>query len=106
MEQLNGYSGLARTPRRVLYRRNLPGGGFVNIEADNSAAPDQTQRAVITVERRSDPFRRDGHNPPVVAVAEGPSSQSAFRQLLEIAADNIAIARALLRSQADGRPRF
>jgi len=25
---------------------------------------------------------------------------------LEIAGDNIAIARALLRSQADGRPRF
>lgn len=106
MEPLNSYSSQPRTPRRIVYRRNLPGGGFVNIEAEASAAADQLHHAVITVERRSDPSRRDGHHPPVVAVAEGPSSQSVFRQLLEIAADNIAIARALLRSQADGRPRF
>jgi hypothetical protein len=106
MEPVNSYSGQARQPRRILYRRNLPGGGFVNIEAESSAAVNQPHRAVITVERRSDPARRDGHHPPIVAVAEGPSSQSVFRQLLEIAADNIAIARALLRSQTDGKPRF
>ena len=103
MAHVDGYPSQPRVPRRIVYRRNLPGGGFVNIEADGG---DQLHRAVITVERRSDPSRRDGHHPPVVAVAEGPSSQSVFRQLLEIAADNIAIARALLRSQADGRPRF
>jgi len=106
MEPVNSYAGHARQPRRILYRRNLPGGGFVNIEAEGGATDIQLHRAVITVERRSDPARRDGHHPPVVAVAEGPSSQSVFRQLLEIAGDNIAIARALLRSQADGRPRF
>lgn len=105
MPQVDSYSSHPRIPRRIVYRRNLPGGGFVNIEADSSVA-EQLHRAVITVERRSDPSRRDGHHPPVVAVAEGPSSQSVFRQLLEIAADNIAIARALLRSQADGRPHF
>ncbi|HJU74479.1 MAG TPA: hypothetical protein VJ717_12095 [Gemmatimonadaceae bacterium] len=103
---MTGYSGSPRSQRRVIYRRNLPGGGFVNIEAEGSAPPDQLQRAVVTVERRADPARRDGHNPPVVAMAEGPSSQGIFRQLLEIAADNIAIARALLRSQQDGRPKF
>lgn len=103
---MNSYSGSPRTLRKTLYRRNLPGGGFVNIETDSSATQEQAHRAVITVERRSDPSRRDGHNPPIVAVSEGPSAQSVFRQLLEIAADNIAIARALLRSQADGRPRF
>lgn len=106
MAQVDGYSSHPRIPHRIVYRRNLPGGGFVNIEADSSVVAEQLHRAVITVERRSDPSRRDGHHPPVVAVAEGPSSQSVFRQLLEIAADNIAIARALLRSQADGRPRF
>jgi len=102
---VNGYPASPRTPRRTLYRRNLPGGGFVNVETE-SATPEQVHRAVITVERRSDPSRRDGHHPPVVAVSEGPSAQGVFRQMLEIAADNIAIARALLRSQADGRPRF
>jgi hypothetical protein len=106
MEPVNSYSVPARQPRRILYRRNLPGGGFVNIEAEGVPPANQPHRAVITVERRSDPARRDGHAPPVVAVAEGASSQSVFRQLVEIAADNIAIARALLRSQTDGRPRF
>jgi hypothetical protein len=104
---VNSYSGLPRPTRKILYRRNLPGGGFVNIEGESGTAPDdQLHRAMITVERRSDPARRDGHHPPVVAIAEGPSPQSVFRQMLDIAADNIAIARALLRSQTDGRPRF
>jgi hypothetical protein len=104
---VNSYSGLPRPSRRIVYRRNLPGGGFVNIEAEQANAPaDELHRAMITVERRSDPSRRDGHNPPIVAIAEGPSAQGVFRQMLDIAADNIAIARALLRSQTDGRPRF
>jgi hypothetical protein len=104
---VTSYSGNPRTPRRIVYRRNLPGGGFVNIEAESPNAPEEPlHRAMITVERRSDPARRDGHHPPVVAFAEGPSSQGVFRQMLDIAADNIAIARALLRSQADGRPKF
>lgn len=103
---MNSYLPSPRSQRRVVYRRNLPGGGFVNIEAEVGVAGDRLHRAVITVERRSDPARRDGHSPPIVAVAEGPSPQHVFTQLLDIAADNIAIARALLRSQADGRPRF
>jgi hypothetical protein len=106
MEPVNSYSSQARAPRRIVYRRNLPGGGFVNIEAEGTPVDSPLHRAVITVERRSDPSRRDGHNPPIVAVAEGASPQGVFRQLVEIAADNIAIARALLRSQTDGRPRF
>ncbi|MGQ0539592.1 MAG: hypothetical protein ACT4R6_11630 [Gemmatimonadaceae bacterium] len=79
----------------------------MNIESqEQSAGDEQMHRAVVTVERRTDPTRRDGHTPPIVAVATGPSAQGVFRQLLEIAGDNIAIAKALLRSQADGRPRF
>jgi hypothetical protein len=63
-------------------------------------------RARIAVERRTDPTRRDGHTPPVIAVAEGPSAQSVFRELLAIASDNVAIARALLRWQSGGRAKF
>jgi hypothetical protein len=58
------------------------------------------------VERRSDPSRRDGHAPPVIASAEGASTHSVFRQLLEIASDNVAVARALLRWQSNGKARF
>jgi hypothetical protein len=90
---------------KTLYRRTLPGGGFVNVEV---SAPSQSgnHRAVVAVERRSDPARRDGHEPPVVASAEGRTPQTVFAQLLAIAADNVAVARALLRWRSDGRARF
>ena len=90
---------------RILYQRELPGGGFVNVNED-PASPGEPHRAHVLVERRSDPARRDGHEPPVIASAEGGSTNSVFRQLLEIASDNVAIARALLRWQSDGKARF
>ena len=90
---------------KTLYRRKLPGGGFVNVEVE-PPSPAGVHRAVVAVERRSDPARRDGHTPPVVASAEGGSRQSVFAQLLAIAADNVAVARALLRWKSDGRAHF
>jgi hypothetical protein len=90
---------------RVLYQRELPGGGFVNVH-EEPAAPGEPRRGHVLVERRTDPSRRDGHEPPVIASAEGASTHSVFRQLLEIASDNVAIARALLRWQSDGKARF
>jgi hypothetical protein len=91
--------------RRVLYHRELPGGGYVNVEEEAAASGD-VRRAHVAVERRREPFRRDGHEPPVIASAEGITTHSVFRQLLEIASDNVAIARALLRWQSDGKARF
>jgi hypothetical protein len=41
-----------------------------------------------------------------VAQAEGGTRQSVFAQLLAIAADNVAVARALLRWKSDGRASF
>ena len=90
---------------RILYQRDLPGGGFVNV-AEDPAQAGAVRRAHLLVERRSDPSRRDGHEPPVIATVEGTSSHSVFRQLLEIATDNVEIARALLRWQSDGKARF
>ena len=90
---------------KSLYRRTLPGGGFVNVELDPPTTSG-THRAHVEVERRTDPQRRDGHAPPVVASAEGGTRQSVFAQLLAVAADNVAVARALLRWRSDGRARF
>jgi hypothetical protein len=90
---------------KTLYRRTLPGGGHVHVEVEPPSAAG-IHRAYVAVERRSDPVRRDGHTPPVVASAEGGSSQSVFTQLLAIAADNVAVARALLRWKSDGKARF
>lgn len=89
---------------RTLYRRELPGGGFVNVDVDPPSA-EGLHRAYVAVERRSDPARRDGHVPPVVASAVG-TRQNVFAQLLSIAADNVAVARALLRWRSDGKARF
>jgi hypothetical protein len=89
---------------RILYRRPLPGGGYVNVEEESAEA--SLHRGHVAVERRADPERREGHEPPIIATAEGTSAQSVLRQLFEIASDNVAIARALLRWRSDGRARF
>ena len=89
---------------RILYQRVLPGGGYVHVEEE--PGPDEVHRAHVAVERRGDPTRRAGHEPPVIAVAEGPTAQSAVRQLMEIANDNVEIARALLRLRPDGLAKF
>jgi hypothetical protein len=83
----------------VLYTRELPGGGYVAIEA--LPADGAKYRARISVERRTDPARRVGHLPPVIAEAEGPSRTSVFNELYRIASDNVAVARGILRWQAD-----
>lgn len=81
----------------LLYSRELPSGGFVLIEADS--AEGGLHHAFLAVERRSDPSRRAGHEPPVIAEARGTSRQIVFRELYAIARDNLAISRALLRRQ-------
>jgi len=90
---------------KILYQRELPGGGFVHVE-EESIDNAETRRAHVTVERRTDPTRRDGHEPPVIASAEGGSTQSVFGELLRIAQDNVAIAKALLRLRGDGKAKF
>ncbi|MBX6332770.1 MAG: hypothetical protein IRY91_13060 [Gemmatimonadaceae bacterium] len=86
----------------LLYSRELPGGGMVTIE---SLAVDSGKscRARISVERRSDPKRREGHTPPVIAEASAPSQAAAFKELYEIASDNVAVARGLIQWQARRR---
>ena len=83
----------------VQYRRQLPGGGFVTIETHEL---DGTEfYGQLQVERRSDPARRLGHAPPVVAEMKAPSRNTVFEELYRIANDNVAIARAILRWTRD-----
>ena len=85
----------------VLFTRELPGGGFVSIEA--LPAEDGVHRARVSVERRSDPGRRLGHLPPIIATLEGASRTAIFDELYRIAVDNVAIARGIMRWQAARR---
>lgn len=79
----------------LLYSRELPSGGFVMIEAEDGEGG--LHYAFLAVERRSDPSRRAGHEPPVIAEARGPSRATVFKELYAIARDNTAISYALLR---------
>lgn len=83
----------------ILYTRDLPGGGYVAIEARMEEAGAQ-YHARLLAERRSDPARRAGHAPPVIAEAEGGSAARVFDELYAIAADNVAVAQWILRWQA------
>ena len=92
------------TPRR-LYRRDLPGAGFVCIDVTDSAddesagVPRESSRIRVYVERRANAARRVGHEPPVLVECEGDDSAPALGELYRMASDNVALARALLEWQ-------
>lgn len=98
--QANGVA----TSRR-LYRRELPGAGFVCIdvtdvaEEESAGVPRESSRIRVYVERRADAARRIGHEPPVLAECEGGDSAPALGELYRMASDNVALARALLEWQ-------
>ena len=79
-----------------LYTRQLPGGCYVVIEATRDDAEVSLR---LYVERRVDPKRRTGHQPPVVAVVSGADRERAVRELVQIAENNVEVARALQRWQ-------
>jgi len=82
----------------LLYIRELPGGGYVTIEGqpatEGAPAP---YHGVLAVERRSDPDRRAGHEPPVVVEAEAATQDEVLDRLVSIANSNVNVAAALLR---------
>lgn len=82
----------------TVYERSLPTGGYVRV--DGYPLTSAHYRAVVRVERRGDPNRRFGHQPPVVAEADGASPEGVLDGLLAIAANNVALATAILRWQA------
>lgn len=79
----------------VLYTRELPGGGYVSIEALSES--EAAFRARVAVERRTDPLRRAGHAPPVVADVSGESRATVYSELYRLASDNVAVSAALQR---------
>jgi hypothetical protein len=76
----------------------------VHVEAEGDIDP-VVHRVHVAVERRSDPSRREGHSPPVIATAEGGSLTQLLRRLVALANDNVEVARGLLR-RSGGRARF
>jgi len=89
-----------------IYRRQMPGGGYVEVELDTSL--DETARDArggpirgrVVMERRSDPIRRLGHRAPVVAELAGDDRDELMADLFRLAQDNAALARNLMRMHA------
>jgi hypothetical protein len=89
---------------KQLYRRELPGAGYVAIDVtqplDDSEAPSTERgRIRVSVERRADETRRSGHHPPIVAEFTGDDRAPEVGELYRMAADNAALARALIEWQ-------
>ena len=77
----------------LVYRRELPGGGYVAINVEEARGLARTR---VFVERRAREARREGHVPVIIAEAEGDDRSAAFGDLYRLASDNAAIARAML----------
>ncbi len=86
--------------RGPIYQRELPGGGYVEIDVKREAALARTR---VSVERRGKDERRDGHRPVVIAEADGDERSAGFAELYRMATDNAAIARALLKIEGPQR---
>lgn len=90
---------------KELYRRELPGAGYVAIDLtqphdDSDSVPTATgSRIRVSVERRADEQRRSGHHPPIVAEFTGDDRAPEVGELYRMAADNAALARALMEWQ-------
>jgi hypothetical protein len=95
-----------RAPGEALYRRPMPGGGYVEVElvvvelSDAAAAKGGRHRGRVVMERRADPGRRAGHPAPVVAELKADDRDELMGELFRLAQDNAALARSLMRWQA------
>ena len=90
----------------TLYRRPMPGGGYVEVELEAAHVPadgttvSRRHRGRVVMERRADPGRRSGHRAPVLAELASDDRDELMSELFRLAQDNAALARSLLRLQA------
>jgi hypothetical protein len=103
LDQQQGADRGARegSPGAALYRRTMPGGGYVEVELDAPSAVTGSAaarlRGRIIMERRADPGRRYGHQAPIVAELSGDDRDELMADLFRLACDNAALARSLMR---------
>lgn len=98
-----------RRANAALYRRPMPGGGYVEVELidpeteKTGAGQRGPLRGRVVMERRADVGRREGHRAPVVAELVGDDRDELMADLFHLAEDNAALARSLMRLQARQR---
>jgi hypothetical protein len=90
-----------------IYRRQLPGGGFVAIEVTpvRNLLGWRKYRGEVIVERRARE-RREGHAAPVIARADAATMDMVYHELFPTAHSNVAIAaRCVARQRERALPR-
>ena len=84
--------------RAQVFRRELPGGGYVIIGVERPTADRSVARTCVWVERRPNDDRPG--DAPLIASADGDESSAGFTEMYRLAADNAAVARGLMQWRA------
>ena len=99
-------SGQERS-RAQVFRRELPGGGYVVIGVERPTGDRPVARTCVWVERRASDGRQtdatgDGReaDAPLIASVDGDEQSAGFTEMYRLAADNAAVARGLLQWRA------
>ena len=95
-----------QTPRAPVFRRELPGGGYVVIGVERPGADRTVPRTCVWLERRADDERNAEYQyAPLIAEADGDETSAGFTELYRLAADNAAVARGLMEWRARNAPK-
>ena len=96
-----------RAQRAPVFRRELPGGGYVVIGVERPTADRAVARTCVWLERRADDDRNAEYkDAPLIATADGDETSSGFTEMYRLAADNAAVARGLMQWRASQQPRI
>ena len=92
-------------PRAPVFRRELPGGGYVVVGVERATADRAVPRTCVWLERRADDERNaEFKDAPLIAAADGDETSDAFAEMYRLATDNAAVARGLMQWRAKQRP--
>jgi hypothetical protein len=91
--------------RAPVFRRELPGGGYVVIGVERPTTDRAAPRTCVWLERRADDERNAEYkDAPLIATAEGDETSAGFTEMYRLAADNAAVARGLMQWRAQNGP--
>jgi hypothetical protein len=92
-------------PRAPVFRRELPGGGYVVIGVERPTSDRSVARTCVWLERRADDDRNAEYkDAPLIAAADGDETSAGFTEMYRLAADNAAVARGLMQWRAKQQP--
>jgi hypothetical protein len=94
-----------QAPRAPVFRRELPGGGYVVIGVERPTTDRDFPRTCVWLERRGDDDRNTEYkDAPLIATAGGDETSAGFTEMYRLAADNAAVARGLMQWRAKQQP--